>query len=174
MARRLQIKNEKSVQRYIEHCEKRFLQHKFVDRLVSIQKNMKTKNLVEITQELGKLEKIRKTIVLRAERKCRKGGVPFAPIDVQRYGREIRLWSMIIARKTGKKVSPCLIERHACSISIKNYMSHSVEAMKKLQATAWQEYRKAKPTAKQRRHEFLKQKAEMYEEDRHNNLAKKI
>ena len=123
---------------------------------------MKTKNLVEITQELGKLDGIRKTIVLRAEQKCRKlktGKVPFAPIDVQRYRREIRLWSMIIARKTGKKVSSCVIERNARSISINNYMSHSVEAMKKLRVTAWREYRKAKPTKKQQRQKFLKQKS---------------
>ena len=53
-------------------------------------------------------------------------------------------------------------------------MSHSVEAMQKLQASAWRDYRKAKPTAKQRQHEFLKKKAETHEEDGNDNLAKKF
>ena len=56
--------------------------------------------------ELATLDRIQYKIVLRAERKCRKlrtDQVPFAPDDVQRYGKEIRLWSMVIAKKSGKK-----------------------------------------------------------------------
>ena len=39
--------------------------------------------------------------------------MPYAPNDVQRYGQEIRLWTVIINKKGGRKVSSKLIVRQA-------------------------------------------------------------
>ena len=148
-----------------------------VDRLVQLRKKLHKQDPEVIKAELETLDRIRTNIVLRAERKCRKfktGQVPYSPEDVQRYGKEIRLWSMIIAKKSGKKVSTRLIARHAHSISISNYMSHSVDALKKLRASAWKNYRANKPTAKIKRIAFLHRQADQQEENGNEILAKKI
>ena len=89
--------------------------------------------------KLATLDRLRSEIVLRAERKCRKlrtGQVPFAPEEVQRYGMEIRLWSMVIAKKSGKKVSTRLLARHAHKIAIFDYMNHTIDAIKRMRSTA--------------------------------------
>ena len=95
VARRLQLKNERSVHRYIELCEREFAKHKIVDRLVHLRKRMHIQDPDVTMAELATLDIIRMEIVLKAERKCQKlktGQVPYAPNTVQRYGKEIRLW----------------------------------------------------------------------------------
>ena len=177
IARRLQIKNEHSVKRYIEICEREFAKHKIIDRLVTLRQRMYTQDPDITRAELATLDRIRIEIVLRAERKCRKlktGQVPYAPEDVQRHGKEIRLWSMIIAKKSGKKVSTRLIARHAHAISISNYMNHTLDAIKRMRANAWKQYRESKPTASEKRTAFLMRKATEKEEEGDDNLAKKI
>ena len=129
------------------------------------------------TEELATLDRIHTDIVLQAERKCRRlktGQVPFAPEDVQRHGKEIRLWSMIIAKKSGKKVSTRLIARHAHKLFISNYMHHTIDAIKRMRAAAWKNYRASKPTAREQQTAFLMRKATKHEDKGNDNLAKKI
>ena len=152
MAQRLQLKNERSVHQYIELCQRDFAKHKIIDRLVNLRKRMHIQDPDVTMAELATLNWIRTEIVLRAERKCQKlktGQVPFAPDDVQRHRKEICLWSMVIAKKSGKKVSTGLIARHAHKISISNYMHHLVDAAKRMRAAAWKKYRESKPTARE-------------------------
>ena len=57
-------------------------------------------------RELNKIDELRTQLVLRAERKCRKlknGKGSFLPDNVQRHGKEIRLWSMIIQKNQENK-----------------------------------------------------------------------
>ena len=148
-----------------------------VDRLVRLRKQMYRQDPDITKAELDTIDWIRTEIVLRTEQKCRKlktGQVLYSPEDVQRHRKEIRLWSMFIAKKSGKKVSTHLIARQAHTISISNYMNHAIEEIKKMRASAWKKYRASKPTAKERQTDFLQQQANDREENGDDTIAKKI
>ena len=81
---------------------------------------------------------------------------------------------MIITKKSGKKVSTSLIARHAHNISISNYMNHTIDAIKRMRATACKKYRDSKLTAREKRTAFLMRKAAKREDKRNDGLAKKI
>ena len=117
-------------------------------------------------KELNNIDQLRQQIVLEAERRCRKlktCQVPFAPDDVQLYGRQIRLWSLVIAKKAKRKVSTRLISRLAKKLHLKNYMTLTIEAIQKLRASAWKNYRSVKPTAREHRQRFLEKRIEAKE-----------
>ena len=118
-------------------------------------------------QELNKLDNLRTQMMLRVERKCQEiktGEVPYSPDDVQRYGKEIRLWSMILHKKIGKQVSTRLIAQCAHEIGIHGYMHHSIESIRKLRSTVWKSYRDAKPTARNTQSTFVLQQASLRKE----------
>ena len=62
---------------------------------------------------------------------------------------------MAIAKKSGKQVSTQLLAQRAYKIGINEYMRQSIEAMKQLCASAWKKYKVAKPTAREKRSDFL-------------------
>ena len=76
------------------------------------------------------------------------------------YDRQIRLRSLIIAKKSRRKVSTRLITRLANKLKIDGSMKLTIEAIKTLQATAWKNYWSVKPSARELRQQFIKQKIE--------------
>ena len=102
------MKNEDAVRCYTTICEEEFRKHNIVQRIVDVQKVIESGTTETVMDELNEIDNLQKNIVLTAERKCWKlktGKVPYAPDDVQKYGRQIRLWSLIIAKKAHQKVS---------------------------------------------------------------------
>ena len=53
-------------------------------------------------------------------------------------------------------------------------MKLSIESIHRIRATAWRDYKKSKPTAKQKRIEFLEKRARIHEEANNDKLADKI
>ena len=95
------------------------------------------------------------------QKKCRKrlyGRLAYAPEEVQHFGRLINFWSMAIDKKSNKTISSRKIKRKAKKLNIVDYMIFSIDAIQRMQATAWKDYKKVKPTAKQRREQFLEKR----------------
>ena len=87
-ARRLQVKNEKAVRRYVTICKDEFRKHDILKKTVNIRNKLANGVTDKLVNELNQINQLWKHIVLKAERKCRKvktGQVPFAPDDVQLY-----------------------------------------------------------------------------------------
>ena len=98
-ARKLQIKHEKCVARYIKTCEKEFKREKLIKQTITIRSLINQNRINDAIKLLEKVDKTQTKIVLKAERKCRKrltGQVLYAPDEVQHFGRLINFWSMII------------------------------------------------------------------------------
>ena len=116
-----------------------------------------------------KYEKIDKYITeccLVAEKRCRKiraGNVPFSPL-VDTAAKTIYLWSLILSKMRGTKVSSSLIKRLAkkCDIIIDNTLTY--EQIRILRNTAIKRYKKLKPNAKQYREQFISDLADVMEE----------
>ena len=53
-------------------------------------------------------------------------------------------------------------------------MKYLIEAIQKVRATSWKNYKIAKPNAQQRREQFLKRRVKHHEERDCDNIAKKI
>ena len=53
-------------------------------------------------------------------------------------------------------------------------MEHSIEAIQRMQASAWKQYKKAKPSAKKKREAFLEKLAQSYEVKENEKLANKV
>ena len=106
-----------------------------------------TRRIVKLLEQVDAIQKI----VLRAERRCQKrlsGKVPYAPNEVQHFGRLINFWNMVMGKKCNKIISSKRIKRKAKKLNITDYMLHSIDAIQRMRATAWSDYKKAKPTAK--------------------------
>ena len=133
------MKNEDTVRRYTTICKEEFRKHNTVQRIVDVRKVIESGTTETVMDELNEIDNLRTNIVLIAERKCRKlktGKLPYAPDNVQKYGRQIWLWSLIIAKKAHQKVSTRLIKRLEKKLNIDDGMKLTAEAIKKLCATA--------------------------------------
>ena len=69
------------------------------------------------------------------------------------------------SKKAKRKVSTRLISRLAKKLELSDYMNLTIEAIKKLRATAWKNYRSVKPSAKERRQRFLDKRIEEKEKE---------
>ena len=65
---------------------------------------------------------------------------------------------MVIDKKSDKTISSRKIKRNAKELNIVDYMIFSIDAFQRMRATAWKDYKKVKPTAKQRREQFLEKR----------------
>ena len=128
------------MRRYVTICKDEFQKHDIVEKTVNIRNKLANGVTDKLMKKLNQIDQLRKHIVLKAKRKCCKlktGQVPFTPDNVQLYGRQIRLWSLVIAKKAKRKVSTQLILRLAKKLGLQDYMSLTIKAIKKLRATAW-------------------------------------
>ena len=116
--------------------------------------------------EYEKIDKYITECCLVAEKRCRKiraGNVPFSPL-VDTAAKTIYLWSLILSKMRGTKVSSSLIKRLAkkCDIIIDNTLTY--EQIRILRNTAIKRYKKLKPNAKQYREQFISDLADVMEE----------
>ena len=177
-ARRL-INIPKIRNKYLKELEKYCKTHKILKRC----KLAKSKISYPISHmsatELNKIDRLRKEGMLHAERKCRKlhmGAVDFSE-EVNKKGKEMYLWKLVIKLKNGKKISRSKIKRTAKSCGIKSPLSFSLR-----EATIWyraakQEYYKRKPYSQELREIFLERKISNYSSEgkyKEMNIIKNI
>ena len=97
-----------------------------INKLAKLRKNEYQWSRACINKELDEIDAVQISIALKAEKKCRKiktGQVPFALNEVQQYGKEIRLWTMVNNKNGGQKISSKLMDHHARALKIRKYMN---------------------------------------------------
>ena len=65
---------------------------------------------------------------------------------------------MVIDKKSDKTISSRKIKRNAKELNIVDYMIFSINDIQRMQATAWKDYKRVKPTAKQHREQILEKR----------------
>lgn len=117
-------------------------------------------------KEYERIDRLMTESCLSAEKKCRKvrhGNVPFSPL-VDTAAKNIYLWSLLLSKLRGTKVSSSLIKRLAKKCEITIDMSLSYEEVRQLRNQAIKRYKQLKPNAKQHRERFIADLAEVMEE----------
>ena len=92
------------------------------------------------------IDKTRISLALKAEKKCRKfkmGGVEYSP-KMQHQRDRISLWTAVLSRKRGNKVSTKLITRLEKRIDISNSLSYTLNQIKQELTDAFQKYKEIK------------------------------
>ena len=103
---------------------------------------------------------------LKAELRCRKvraGKVPFSPI-VDIAAKTIYLWSSVLSKKRGCKVSSSLIRRLAKKCNIIIDPSLTYDKVRVLRNNALKRYKLLKTTAARHREQFISDLADAIEE----------
>ena len=100
-------------------------------------------------QEYERIDSFITECCLTAEKRCRKvrvGNIPFSPI-VDTAAKTIYLWSLILSKMRGTKVSTSLIRRLAKKCEITVDMSLTYEDVRLLRNKAIKRYKQLKPNA---------------------------
>ena len=101
-ARRLQIKKEYSVNKYLELIEPQYCKHNNLQRLNRLRSKTGRDTTIDMIKEVKEINKIRMLIVLKGGQQCRKintGKVAYSPLEVQCHGQSIRFWSIVLKNK---------------------------------------------------------------------------
>ena len=125
--------------------------------------------------EYEKIERIMESAFKCSNKRCRKlhaGNIAFAPEDVQKYGKRIRLWELVIQKKTGCHVNYSRIRRLAKQCKIKKPMNESLMKAKEMRKQARKKYYRVRPYSSELRKAWLKKKADQKEEDEGIEAAK--
>ncbi len=116
--------------------------------------------------------KIRKLIEYKL-RKLRTGGVPWSP-KIQQFRTEIELWSMILRKRKGIKVSNTRIRRFMRKAGIWNAFSADRDGAETMLNKAHRQYRVAKKNATVWRDEFMVTLAEARAKRNHTTVEKEF
>ena len=135
---------------------------------------------VPMTQaQIDKYEKLDRICVSAfqyANKRCRKlrmGAIPSSE-ETTIAGLTIRLWTYVIRKKTGCKVSSRLIQRTAAECGVENPMQISVEQAVANRAAAWKAYYEAASMAYELRESKLDRLAEFIAEQEGDDKANVI
>ena len=130
-ARRL-INLPNARRKYISRLEAYCKNHKLLRRSKECQKNTSYPISGSQAAELNKIDRLRRDGMLHAEKKCRKlhmGNVEFSD-EVNKRGKIMSLWKLVIRLKEGRIISRSKIKRMAKSCGITCSLSISVEEAK--------------------------------------------
>jgi len=139
--------------------------HKLLRRSKECQKNISYPISGLQAAELNKIDRLRRDGMLHAEKKCRKlhmGNVEFSD-EVNKRGKIMSLWKLVIRLKEGRIISRSKIKRMAKSCGITRPLSTSIEEAKTNYSKAKKGYIKCKPYAQELREIYLEGKANMYD-----------
>ena len=122
-----------------------------------------------------KIDRIKQSAFDFSNKRCRKfrmGQVAYAPEDVQKYGRRIRLWDLVIQKKLGCHVNYSRIRRLAKKCKISHPMQFTVKEAKEFRKSARSKYYKVRPFSGELRKAWLKKMAEKKEAEEGIDAAK--
>ena len=113
---------------------------------------------------------------MHAEKKCRKihaGGKPYTP-ELNRLGRKIDAWRMIVKKKLGRNISTRKIKRAALAHDIPHISSLTLADCVHGRALAYKKYFDYAKNAKEHRPNFLDQMTDEKAAEGNEKEAKKI
>ena len=127
--------------------------------------------------ELEELDRERIGIVKKAEKQCRRiktGMVPYSPENVQKYCKLYHLWNLVTRKMLNWRVSTRLIRRQAKAYGVQFPIRLNIEDVKDQRNEALKDYIKAKPSAKEKRAQFIENLAETYEKRGEDKAAAQV
>ena len=164
--RRLQCRDVRIVRKYLQELRKLLESRSISNRVENLYKEKHQPLTPAQIQEYERIDGFITECCLAAEKCCRKvrvGNVPFSPI-VDTAAKIIYLWTLILSKMRGAKVSTSLIRRLAKKCEITVDMSLTYEDVRQLRNKAIKRYKQLKPNAKKYREQFISDLAEVMEE----------
>lgn len=164
--RRLKCEDVRIVRKFLQELRKRLDDRGLRDRVNALYENYHVPLTPTQIQEYESIDRFVTECSLTAEKRCRKirvGGVPFSPV-VDKAAKTVYLWSLILSKMSGTKVSTSLIKRLAKKCDLIIDLSLSYEEIRILRNAAIKRYKSLKPNAKKYREQFISDLAEVMEE----------
>ena len=155
--RRLKCGNERSVQKYNQILAQQYDHHNTFKKLEDFRTNMSNPVSENDKKKLFAIDRVCTQAVLHAEKKCRKihaGGKPYTP-ELNRLGRQIDAWRMIVKKKLGCNISTRKIKRAALTHDIPHISTLTLEDCIRERARAYSEYFQYAKNVKIHRPDFL-------------------
>ena len=174
--RRLKCNNKPSVDRYNQLLAQQYEHHHTLQKLEEFKETMSDPLTEEDKQKLFKIDKVCTQVVLYAEKNCRRifvGGKPYTP-ELNRLGRKIYAWRMIVKKKLGYNISSQKIKRAALAHDIPHFKTLSLQECIIARANAYSEYRNYAKHSHLHRPDFLDTLAEEQMAEGHEQEAKRL
>ena len=176
-ARRLRIRDGDAVERYLQHYRKAAANSRLAERARELDQSIDRKMTVEQTEILEQLDQERTSMMLKAERQCRKlrtGTVPFSP-EAMEKAWALAFWKLALKRRKGGTVNSRLWQRRKRKARIttatRNLTTEDIET--KVQ-DAKEKWDSEKASAARKRQTFLERQAERYAETHQTDKAKAV
>ena len=164
--RKLQCGDIRVVKKYQRELRKLLDDRGISERVERLYTSFQTPLTDEQQSEYERIDRYITESCLKAERRSRKvraGQVPFSPI-VDLAAKTIYLWSSVLSKKRGCKVSSSLISRLAKKCDVIIDPSLSYEEVRILRNNVYKRYKLLKPIAAKRREQFISDIADTIEE----------
>jgi hypothetical protein len=156
--RRLNNKNPRLVEKYNKQLKKTLDDEKILQRLDKLHsdanKNGWSHELENEYNEINDKQYIIRSKIESKIRRLRTGMIPWSP-RLQKHRTNIEIWSMLIKKKKGQKVSNKKIRRLLKKTDIKGAYDMSLLQLQDAINNAFSEYKKARSDAATWRDEFL-------------------
>jgi hypothetical protein len=161
--RRLNTKNPRLVEKYVQELRKQLEHSGLAKRLFALEVSATQQGwstpLQEEYDDIQATHLKLRTLIERNLRKLRMGGVPWSP-KLQGFRNSIELWSMILRKRKGVKVSNTRIRRFMAKTGVWNAFLADATGAEMSLKTAHRQYRAAKTEASVWRDDFLQSFAE--------------
>ena len=160
-ARRLVSTNPMVKKKFLTRFKKQMQRNHVYEQMIALERATKDSIDNHQKERYEKLDRIKKSAVACAEKKCRKfssGEVAFVPEKVQKYGMRITLVNLLLRRKKGCLVSTKLIKRIAQKCSLDQPFQFSIDQLKELLSDSWKQYNKVKPNSIDLRFNWIDQR----------------
>ena len=148
-ARRLISTNPIVTEKFNRLFEEQLQRNHVHEQMDELYKNFTVPMTPEYINKYEKLDRIQVSAFHYADKRCRKlrcGEVPSSDV-LNHCGNQIRLWTLVIKKKLGCKVSSRFIMRVAGECDIASPMSVSITLAREWRAQAWKEYDAVKAEA---------------------------
>ena len=128
--RRLKCRDDKAVAKYNMFLERQYHDNNTMAKIEEFHQLKQNPLSATDKHRLARIDKVCTQAVIHAERHCRNifaGGKPYTP-ELNRLGRQIDTWRMIIKKKLGRNISTRRIKRAAMAHGIPNPQDIPLEA----------------------------------------------
>ena len=160
--RRLKCHDPKTVQEYNKILEAQYLHHNTLAKLEEFKLTRSDPITDEDFDKLCKIDKVCTDAVRHAEKKCRKlyaGQKAYTP-ELNRLGKTIGTWHLIIKKRYGRNISSRLIKREAQQCGIPNTNFLDLDTCLDLRRSAFRVYKSYAYDSEQKRKDFLERLAD--------------
>ena len=156
-ARRLISNNPIITEKFNRLFELQLQRHHLHERIDELYSTFTVPLTPQYIATYEKLDRIQVSAFAYANKRCRKlrcGDVPSSDI-LTYFGSLIRLWTYVIRKKRGCKVSSKMIARLAATCNVEKPMSVSVALANEWRAQAWRDYNSVKDDPNPAREDYM-------------------